>query len=49
LRQCPSAVDLLPGDVVTTGTLTDAWPVKSGERWTGKFSTPLSTLTLTFQ
>lgn len=49
LRQCPTAADLLPGDVITTGTLTDAWPVKTGERWTGQFSSPLSTLTVNFQ
>lgn len=25
---------VLPGDVVTTGTLTDAWPIAPGETWT---------------
>ena len=49
LRQCPGAPDLLPGDVVTTGTWTDAWPVKVGERWTGAFSSPLSSLTVDFR
>jgi len=49
LRACPGAPDLMPGDVVTTGTLTDAWPVKAGERWTGEFSLPLSSLTVIFQ
>ena len=44
LRQCPGAPDLIPGDVVTTGTWTDAWPVKPGECWTGTFGMPLSPL-----
>lgn len=44
LRQCPGAPDLMPGDVVTTGTWTDAWPVKPGEAWTGVFGPPLSSL-----
>jgi 2-oxo-3-hexenedioate decarboxylase len=42
LRLCPGAPDLGPGDVITTGTWTDAWPVVAGERWTGIFSAPLS-------
>ena len=33
LRACPGATDLQAGDVVTTGTWTDAWPVEPGERW----------------
>lgn len=49
LRACPGAPDLMPGDVITTGTLTDAWPVKAGERWTGEFSAPLSSLTVNFR
>ena len=44
LRQCPGAPDLLPGDVVTTGTWTDAWPVAPGEHWAARFSTPLASL-----
>lgn len=44
LRQCPGAPDLVQGDVVTTGTWTDAWPVQPGECWTGAFGTPLSQL-----
>lgn len=27
-----------PGDVVTTGTLTDAWPVAAGQTWTTRLS-----------
>lgn len=49
LRHCPGAPDLMPGDVVTTGTWTDAWPVKVGERWTGTFSSPLSSLSVDFR
>ena len=47
LRQCPGAPDLTAGDVVTTGTWTDAWPVKAGDRWTARFSSPLPSLSLT--
>lgn len=38
LRACPGAPDLQPGDVITTGTWTDAWPVMPGEQWTARFS-----------
>ena len=48
LRQCPGAPDLLAGDVITTGTWTDAWPVQIGEHWRGAFSAPLSRLEVTF-
>jgi 2-oxo-3-hexenedioate decarboxylase len=37
LRACPGATDIKAGDVVTTGTWTDAWPVKAGERWGVQF------------
>ena len=37
LRSCPGAPDLAAGDVVTTGTWTDAWPVAAGERWSAQF------------
>lgn len=33
LRACPGAADIAPGDVVTTGTWTDAWPVAPGQTW----------------
>jgi 2-keto-4-pentenoate hydratase len=46
LRGCPGAPDLRPGDVVTTGTWTDAWPVAPGQTWTASFSPPLAPLTL---
>ena len=40
LRACPGAPDLQPGDVVTTGTWTDAWPMEPGQRWDATFSLP---------
>ena len=40
LRACPGAPDLLPGDVITTGTWTDAWPVEPGQAWKAAFSLP---------
>jgi len=46
LRACPGARDLQGGDVLTTGTWTDAWAVKPGERWTGEFGQPLLALSL---
>jgi 2-oxo-3-hexenedioate decarboxylase len=49
LRACPGAPDLRPGDVITTGTWTDAWPVLPGEQWTGEFGAPLSDLKVTFE
>jgi len=48
LRSCPGAPDLEPGDVVTTGTWTDAYPVAPGESWTGLFAAPLSPLEVRF-
>ena len=32
----PDFPPLAAGEVVTTGTLTDAWPVQRGERWTAR-------------
>lgn len=49
LRQCPGATDLQPGDVVTTGTWTDAFAIAPGERWHAQFSAPLPGLTVTMQ
>ena len=48
LRRCPGAPDLMPGDVVTTGTWTDAWPVAPGDRWSALFSAPLTGLEVKF-
>jgi 2-keto-4-pentenoate hydratase len=33
LRATPGAPALQAGDVITTGTLTDAWPVEAGQTW----------------
>lgn len=33
----PAAWPLRAGDVVTTGTLTDAWPLQPGQRWRTRF------------
>lgn len=46
LRACPGAPDLQPGDLVTTGTWTDAYPVAPGQIWHGAFDAPLSPLSL---
>lgn len=49
LARCPGAPTLQPGDVITTGTWTDAWPVAPGQTWTGHFEAPLSPLTVRFR
>lgn len=46
LRACPGAPELQPGDVVTTGTWTDAWPLAAGDRYEARFTDPLPSLTL---
>ena len=48
LRACPGAPDIQPGDVVTTGTWTDAWPVRAAQSWTAAFDPPLAPLTVRF-
>jgi 2-keto-4-pentenoate hydratase len=48
LRACPGAPDLQAGDVITTGTWTDAWPVEPGERWSARFSASLPELSVSF-
>lgn len=48
LRDCPGAPDVQPGDVVTTGTWTDAWPVHRGETWRAAFDGALSPLSVHF-
>ncbi len=47
LRACPGATDLQAGDVVTTGTWTDAFPIAAGQHWLADFPAPLSPLALT--
>jgi 2-oxo-3-hexenedioate decarboxylase len=48
LRACPGATDLMAGDVVTTGTWTDAWPVAAGETWNARFDAALPALEIRF-
>ena len=48
LRACDGAPALQAGDVVTTGTWTDAWPVQAGQRWRADFAAPLPALTVRF-
>jgi 2-keto-4-pentenoate hydratase len=49
LRSCPGAPELQAGDVVTTGTWTDAWPVAPGETWLAHFDAPLAPLQVHFR
>jgi 2-oxo-3-hexenedioate decarboxylase len=46
LRNCPGAPDVLPGDVITTGTWTDAWPLVAGQVWQSQYALPLTGLRL---
>lgn len=46
LAACPGAPSLLPGDVVTTGTWTDALPVQAGQTWRAEFDAPIPPLQL---
>ncbi len=48
LRACPGAPELQPGDVITTGTWTDARPVRRGETWRADFEGALAPLSLRF-
>lgn len=48
LRQCPNAPDLMAGDVVTTGTVTDAHGVKAGEHWRADYGGVLPALDVQF-
>jgi 2-keto-4-pentenoate hydratase len=49
LRQCPGAPDLIDGDLITTGTWTDALSIEPGEHWVAEFSAPLARLSADFQ
>ena len=44
LRQCPGATDAKAGDVITTGTWTDAVPLKAGQQWESRYQYPLTGL-----
>jgi len=49
LRSCPDATDPAAGDISTTGTWTDAWPVQRGELWTARFNADLPALDVRFE
>lgn len=49
LETCPGAPSLQAGSVVTTGTWTDAWPVREGESWHYETDTPFAALRVTFR
>lgn len=44
----PDAPALKAGDVITTGTWTDAWPIAPGQTWQADFDAPLGRLTARF-
>ncbi len=45
----PDAPPLAAGEIVTTGTISDAWPVAPGETWHSDYGElPVAGLTLTF-
>ena len=48
LAACPGAPSLLPGEIVTTGTWTDAWPVVVGETWRSAYDDVLPGLVVSF-
>jgi 2-oxo-3-hexenedioate decarboxylase len=49
LQRCPEGPPLEPGDVVTTGTWTDAWPVRAGDAWHAEFDAPIGRLAVVFR
>jgi len=50
LASQPRFPALAAGEIVTTGTLTDAWPVKGGETWTSDYGDlPVRGLALTIR
>jgi 2-oxo-3-hexenedioate decarboxylase len=45
----PASPPLTAGEIVTTGTITDAWPIRAGETWTSVYDTlGIQGLTVTF-
>ncbi|MEO8486381.1 MAG: hydratase [Betaproteobacteria bacterium] len=50
LASQPAFAPLAAGEIVTTGTITDAWPVASGEEWTSDYGAlPVRGLALTIR
>jgi len=48
-QRCPGAPKLRAGDVVTTGTWTDAWPLVAGQAWRSEFDAPFGGLEITLK
>ncbi len=49
LARQPQFPPLAAGEVITTGTVTDAWPVAPGQTWSSDYGTlPVAGMTLTF-
>jgi 2-oxo-3-hexenedioate decarboxylase len=48
LRACPGAPDIAAGDIVTTGTWTDAWPVTADQRWSATFTAAVPAMHVRF-
>jgi 2-oxo-3-hexenedioate decarboxylase len=49
IQACPGAPALQAGDVITTGTWTDAFAVAAGQTWQATFDAPLFGLNLQFR
>jgi 2-keto-4-pentenoate hydratase len=49
IQTCSNAPTLRAGDVITTGTWTDAFPIAAGQSWHAEFDAPLSPLSLSFK
>ena len=47
-QRCPGAPVLRAGDVVTTGTWTDAWPVAPDQVWRSRYDAPIQGLEIAF-
>jgi 2-keto-4-pentenoate hydratase len=48
MQACPGATNLKAGDVVTTGTWTDAWPLEPEQTWRAEFDAPFESLEIGF-
>ncbi|SAL16679.1 2-keto-4-pentenoate hydratase [Caballeronia humi] len=49
MQRCSGAPALKAGDVVTTGTWTDAWPIEPGQTWRSERDAPFAPLTITLR
>jgi 2-keto-4-pentenoate hydratase len=49
LATCPDAPSLQAGSIVTTGTWTDAWPIREGETWHYETDTSFASLRVAFR